>query len=30
MAKAFDDAGKEMPAQIAAAFGRAAAPSDRG
>lgn len=29
MAKAFDDAGKEMPAHIAAAFGRAA-PSDRG
>ncbi|MEX0783074.1 MAG: LLM class flavin-dependent oxidoreductase [Dehalococcoidia bacterium] len=30
MAKAFDDAGKEMPAQMAAAFGRAAATSDRG
>ena len=30
MAKAFDDAGKPMPAQMAAALGRGAAPSDRG
>jgi limonene 1,2-monooxygenase len=30
MAKAFDDAGKQMPEQMAAALGRGATPSDRG